>query len=288
MSDLLFGRTYRLQIDDLEIDPRIEADLGLRVTFRVERSTDKEHNKAEVEVYNLGQKTRDRLTNHNVTMKFEAGYQNQLGLVFTGNIIPSGVSHIKQGPDWVSKFQAGDGENGLRTSRVNESFGPNTRLTHVIEKLAGKFQGVSVDKAKARIKKGDFSGAFKEFAGGFNAAGELRTEFDRTMKTAGLTWSIQNGELQLLEEDETTQELAFEVGPGSGLIGSPERGDVNSKTGKGAIKFRSLLNAAIAPGRRVVLKSRSINATLKIFHTVYVGDSAGGDSWFTEAEGHAV
>jgi hypothetical protein len=272
MSDVQFGKTYRLKVEDLEIES------SLRCSFRIERTTKSDHNKATIEVYNLSQKSRDRITKDRVTVKLEAGYQDRLGLLFSGDILTGGVSHVKNGADWVTKIQAGDGEQALRTSRVNESFGPNTKLVDVLSKMAGKFVGVSADKAKKKIAAGDFPGAFKEFANGFTAAGPLRGEFDTLMKNAGLEWSIQNGEMQVTVEGDPTQETAFEVGPGSGLIGSPEKGD------KGAIKFRSLLQSSITPGRRVVLKSRSINATIVVNHVVYVGDTH-GDQWFTESEG---
>ncbi len=272
MSDVQFGKSYRLQIEDLQIENL------LRVSFRIERTLTPDHNKAAIEIYNLSQSSRDRITKDRVTVKLEAGYQDRLGLLFTGDILGGGVSHVKNGPDWVTKIQAGDGEQALRTSRVNESFGPKTKLVDVLGKMAGKFTGISADKAKARIKQGDFAGAFKEFANGFSSSGVLRDEFDTLMGDAGLQWSIQNGEMQVLAPGESTQDTAFEVGPGSGLIGSPEKGD------KGAIKFRSLLQASIAPGRKVVLKSRSIDGTIIVSHVVYVGDTH-GDQWFTESEG---
>lgn len=283
---LQFDKAYRLQIDDLVIESA-QNPTPLRISFRIERTSDATHNKAAIEIYNLAKATRDRILTSSVKVTLEAGYQNRVGLIFSGNILPRGISHPRQGPDIVTKLQAGDGENSLRTSRVNENFGPKARLTDVLIKLADKFQGVSAEKAKARIRKGDFEGAFKEYANGLSSVGSLRTEFGHLMATAGLTWSIQSGELQVLEEEETTQELAFEVGPGSGLIGSPEHGDVNSKKSGGAIKFRSLIQAAIAPGRKVVLKSDSINGTMKVFHTVNVGDTH-GEQWFTEAEGRPV
>lgn len=272
MSDLQFGKTYRLTIEDLEIES------SLRCSFRIERTLTADHNKAAIEIYNLSKASRDRITKDRVTVKLEAGYQDRMGLLFSGDILAGGVLHMKNGPDWVTKIQAGDGEQALRTSRINESFGPRTKLVDVLGKMAGKFTGISADKAKSKIKAGDFPGAFKEFVNGFSASGVLRSEFDTLMGNAGLTWSIQNNEMQVLAVGESTQDTAFEVGPGSGLIGSPEKGD------KGAIKFRSLLQASIAPGRKVVLKSRDINATIVVEHVVYVGDTH-GDQWFTESEG---
>jgi hypothetical protein len=258
VSDLQFGKAYRLRVGDVLIESG-QNPMPLRVSFRIERKLDAKHNKAAIEIYNLAKATRDRISASEVQVTLEAGYQTRIGRIFSGNILQRGIAHVKQGPDIITKLQAGDGENALRTSRVNENFGPKARLT-------------------------DFEGAFKEYANGLSVVGSARTEFGHLMATAGLTWSIQGGELQVLGDDETTQDLAFEIGPGSGLIGSPERGDVNSKDSSGAIKFRSLINAAIAPGRKIVLKSANINSTLKVFHTVDVGDTH-GEQWFTEGEG---
>jgi hypothetical protein len=93
---------------------------------------------------------------------------------------------------------------------------------------------------------------------GFQFSGALAPEFDRLMSTLGLTWSVQDGAIQILGADEVTQEKALQLGPSSGLLGSPKRID------KGLVSFQCMMIADIAVGRKVVLESDSIKGAHKL------------------------
>jgi len=265
-----FDRRWRVQVDDVVIDE-------LRVAFKVERNLKAEPNKLELSIYNLSSKTRDRFTKASgeVRVQIEAGYKDSIGLIFMGDA--RRVYTLIEGPNIALKIEGGDGEKALRSARFSESFGPGTKMADVLTKMADKL-GVNAGAAKDRIRKGDFRGGVQEYVQSFNFSGVLRDEFDRQMKSAGLTWSVQNGELQILSDDETTQQEALRFSSDSGLIGSPTLAD------KGVVKFQCLMQSALSPGRKVVLDSKSIKETLKITKLTFRGDSHGTD-WLVDVEG---
>jgi hypothetical protein len=279
----LFGRSCRVQIDDVIVECINTTDSGvelggLRVSGRVEKTDDGKPNKLELNVYNLAQKTRDRLGKTKVSVVVEAGYQKELSLIFKGDL--RRVAHPKEGPDVVTKVSSGDGDVVLRGTRFSGNFAANMKVSDLLVKMVESF-GVSSEQAKQRIRRGDFRGGIQELTKGFNFSGPLQQEFDRRMKDAGLEWSIQNGELQVLGEKETLQTTALKISPSSGLIGSPDLGE------KDTIKFLTLLQASIAPGRKVVLESQSKSGTFKVTKCVHRFDTHGSD-WFTECEAKSL
>jgi len=265
-----FDRRWRVQAGDVVIE-------DLRVAFKVERNLKAEPNKLELSIYNLSANTRQQIAkiDGKVTVRIEAGYKDSIGLIFVGDA--RRVYTVIEGPNIALKIEGGDGEKALGSARFSESFGPGTKITDVLTKMADAF-GLKSEKAKERIRKGDLRGGVQEYVQSFNFSGVLRDEFDRQMKSAGLTWSVQNGELQILSDDETTQQEALRFSSDSGLIGSPTLAD------KGVVRFQCLMQSALSPGRKVVLDSKSIKETLKITKLTFRGDSHGTD-WLVDVEG---
>ncbi len=263
-----FDRRWRVQVDDVVIEE-------LRCSFTVERNLKAEPNKLDLSIFNLKKETRERLCKRDVKVEIAAGYKDAVGTIFVGTA--RRVYPVTDGPNVVLRVQGGDGEKALGSARFSQSFGPNTKIADVLDKMAGSL-GVKADAAKERIRKGDYRGGLKEFVNGFNFSGALRSEFDRQMHNAGLTWSVQNGELQILAENETTQQEALRFAADTGLVGSPELAD------KGIVKFRVLMQAALSPGRKVVLSSKTINGTIKLTKLAFKGDSHGAE-WFVDCEG---
>lgn len=265
-----FDRRWRVQVGDL-------ATEELRCVFTVTRSLKPEPNKIDLSICNLSRESRQRITpekGKTVAVQIDAGYKDSVGTIFVGEA--RRVYPVRQGPDMITRVQGGDGERQLRTARMAENFGPGTKLVDVLEKMAGSL-GVKADAAKERIRRGDFRGGLTEFIHGFNFSGPLREEFERQMKSAGLNWSVQNGELQVLGDGETTQQEAFVFSADSGLIGSPEIKD------SGGVKFQCLMQAALAPGQKAVLDARAVQGTFKITDLVFHGDTHGQD-WIVDVD----
>lgn len=265
-----FDRRWRVQVEDLVTEDQ-------RCVFKAHLSLKAEPNKVELAIYNLSRESRQRITpakGKTVRVQIDAGYKDEIGTVFVGDA--GTVYPVRQGADMITKVLGSDGGHALNKARFADNFGPGTKLVDVLEKMAGSL-GLKADAAKERIRKGDFRGGITEFAHGFNFAGPLRAEFDRQMKSAGLTWSVQKGELQILAESETTQQTAFVFSSDSGLIGSPELKD------GGGVKFQCLMQAALSPGLKVVLDAKAVQGTFKVTELVFSGDTHGQD-WLVDVE----
>jgi hypothetical protein len=79
-----------------------------------------------------------------------------------------------------------------------------------------------------------------------------RERLDDVADTSNTSWSIQNGQLVLIEETGYLSDEALVINAGTGMIGVPE-------TTQAGIEVTVLLNPLIKIGTRVQLDNASIN-----------------------------
>lgn len=289
MSAPLFGRVYRLTLGS------IAEVTALRVSFDVGRTTSSLPNAGQIQIWNLSENTRGRLTAHPGTALLEAGYGNELGTIFLGDVAM--VKHDHQGPDWLTTLTAGDGEKALKTARVSLSFGPGTPYDQVLKVLAGNM-GVGIGNMVTRALKGGIrDGGVSSFINGAALSGPTRDEIDRIVKAMGLEWSIQDGQLQLLAAGEIAgDQNGFLLTPRTGLIGSPQLGKAKRDKKKGEkgeaaertiLRARSLLNPAMRPGGGVQIDSNQVDGIFRIERVKHNGDSHEG-GWYSDIEATPV
>lgn len=267
----LFRRVARVTVGEVQVE-------ALRVQFRVVKTLRPEPNTAEVAISNLSPDTRRKMLTSNVPVRIEAGYENAgestVQQLFLGDMRFGG--HTREGADWVTKLQAGDGEKTFRAAKINESFAKGVRKAKVLE-AAAKAMKVDFKAAVSKFKSAGFKAGMDEFAKGLSLDGSAAKELTKLLEPAGYTWSIQDGELQVLAEKETVGD-AIVLSPDTGLVGSPE-----ADNSDGYVKVRSLLHPELRPGRRVSLESESFRGAYRIDRAEFRGDTHGAD-WYSELE----
>jgi hypothetical protein len=257
---------------------------GLRVQFKVKKTTTKEPNCAEVSISNLSETSRASLQSKGVRVILEAGYVGNLAQIFSGDA--RYISHVREGADWVTKVDLGDGERAYRWARVSESFKAGTTVAAVVSKVAGAL-GLDTSAAVALVREK----VREQFTQGFTAHGRASDELDRLLTGRGLEWSIQDGRLQVTEVGKPAPGTAILLSASTGLIGSPAYGSPEKKDGenpstakkKHVLKVKSLLQPGIRPGARVQLDSLSVKGLFRVEAVTHTGDTHGGD-WQSEAD----
>lgn len=279
MTDLV-NRSLVLNVGGLRITSPsdINDQPGLRVTFAIQKNLRKEPNTSTVTIYNLSKDSRSKVQDQDLEVTLDAGYVDNRHLIFAGQLDYS--SHVKQGTDWVTTMQSGDGSKVYQTARINESIKGPASLSAVVQKAANAL-GINIGNALTKISKGSLRGNLSEWVNGVVLQGKAEKQLDKILRSAGYSWSIQDGQLQLLGPEETLEEQAAVLRPGTGLIGSPEPGD------KGVIRARSLLQPRLLPGRKVKIESATVNGFFKILKTNFVGDTRGQD-WYSDIEGRPL
>lgn len=276
MTDL-FNRDFSIIVGTVKIDARAMGNPTkslptLACYFSIEKTLNRDPNKAQVTIYNLNEVHRKTLQK-TWPLIVQAGYVGNKQQIFYGDI--SFVDSRREVSDWVTSIEANDGGKNYSSARMSKSFGPGTTMQQLLTEAAlalGILPGNSVTKFAASPS------GLVVFQKGVAVSGRVTKILDKYVSSAGYQWSIQDGQLQVLTPEETTLEKVVVLNKATGLIGSPEKGE------DGTVKARCLLNGAIRPGCRTVIESEMVTGTYKVDRASFVGDTWGND-WYTDLEG---
>lgn len=278
----LFQRDFSLTVDTLKITE-------LDVSFKVTRALGREPNTAEISVKNLTEAHRAQLTEKaSVRVVLEAGYKVDGGGALTGpgatfssgtSLIFAGdlreVKTMREGADLVTRISSGDGEKGRRQARINRSFGPGSSLLTVIEACA-EAMGVGLGNLR-ELRNPEFQGAGGVFPSGTAVSGSVADILGDILRSAGFTYSIQDGQLQILKRGTALAATAVVLSSETGLIDTP------NLSSDGTMRARMLMTPDVFPGRKIEMRAENVRGFFRVKRAEYTGDTTGAD-WFIDVE----
>lgn len=274
-----FNRKLLLELDTLKIESQA-GKLGLRVTFDIERDTKPYPNNATISIYNLTRPSFEALASKpEITGRLEAGYEENIQQIFFGSLRRARTT--REGTDWVTTCDLGDGEAELAQATISKSWSKGTPIGTVLQDFAAAL-GLGLGNVAQFLASQTAGGTI--LTQPLTVSGPVSEELSAFTRSVGLSWSIQDGALQLLD-------LAMPYAPGTavllkpdtGLIGAP-RLDVDSDTKKTLCVARSLLQPELVPGSLFVVESEFVNGQFAARKTKHIGDTAGQD-WYVDVEG---
>lgn len=276
-GEVMFSRRCRVLVDTLQVD-------GLRVQFEVTKTLTKHPNTCDIKISNLSEHTRKQMKKRRAKVILLAGYEDTVAQIFSGTARTT--DHVREGAEWVTHIQCGDGEVAFKHARVSQSFSSGATVSGVVTGIANSL-GLGAGNVQEQLSAGGFRGNIEQFAQGYVAHGNSSTELSKVLDTAGFEWSIQDGALQILKPGKTSKRQAILLSPDSGLVGSPELGAPNKKGKPSVMKAKSLLQPGLIPGGEVAIKARSVDGHFRLEKVKHTGDTAGGN-WYSEIEGHPL
>jgi hypothetical protein len=270
MSEL-FGRTVHVSIGKRG-EPATLID-GLRIVFKIEKTLEKTPNHSSIEVYNLNEDTRALFEKKGASVRVTAGYGPAVKDLFIGDV--AAVTTKRAGADILTSVEAADGLYYYQTREADISFGPGVQTREILDALIEKFGYV-----KGEIEGVDLNA---EYLKGFSVSGKIRDHMDALLaKQRNVSWSVQDGQLQILPKSAGSKKPAILLTPESGLIGSPFKKTVvnvdiaKKKEGKEAesgLSLKSLLNGEYQPGRLVRVEAAFITGNYRIEKVTHAGDT---------------
>ena len=263
------------QLSSPDTPPNALVVRDLRCSFKVEKNLGKEPNTATVSVFNLNAESRAMVQKAPLYVRIDAGYDGNVERLFVGEL--RWGQSIKQPARWETSLDLADGERSFRFGRVNRSFlGGVSALDAVREAAKGMGLTPQISPANLLLLR-------RQYPGGLSMHGPAHQELTRALTPFGLTWSIQDGELQIQSSEETRVDMAVVISEATGMLGSPEFAVPENPKKSPTLHVRCQLKPALRPGGRVMVDSRSIKGLFKVIRVVHVGDTFGGP-WESQVE----
>lgn len=250
----------------------------LRVQFRVRHNHTKHPNSCDITITNLASRTRVDLETKPLLVQLDAGYGDDLKLLFTGDL-RFGMTK-QQGTDWETLLQLGDGDCMHRWARVNKSYAPGTSVRTILRDAVGSM-GFTMPANLAKDKRLD-----QAYPNGRASHGYSRDELSKLLGFYGYRYSTQKGVLRILRDNETSSLTALPLDKAHGMIGTPEFGSPPRSGKPPHMTVKMLLYPELTPGDLVKLTSEVKNGLFRLETVTHTGDTHGtGDkSWTTEVE----
>lgn len=268
-----FGRKIELLIAD-QTGHALDLS-GFRVVFAVEKSAAEQPNKAHIEITNLSETTASYLLNGDMKrIVLQAGYEDNFGVIFDGNIISA--TRTIDGTESTTVIDAGDGDNAYSYSIVNQTISSGYSSKDIANTVGNAMsergtRGIDASGVEETIK----------YPRGRTMFGASRDYARLVAKSSQCQWSIQDGQVVFCKQMAAREGvIAFVLTPESGLIGSP----VSDKDGITAL---ACLNPQLKIYDPLQIESRFVNGTYKILSVKHSGDTH-GNTWQTEVKATAI
>jgi hypothetical protein len=263
----------RICIVDVSPDIRIE---NLRIKFDIKKSIFSNQNYCRVDITNLSQTTRNKITSDPSSLvRVKAGYVENGGAISIGQGNISNIIHTLQTPDIISTIYSKDGFNSIIDNNISLSFKDNTSLNSVIDAIAKEL--------KLPIKYADYDKSAK-FKNGYSYIGSIPNSLDQLGEQFGFKWSIQNDQLMIIKNGNSNKNKSVSLSAETGLIDSPEL-IIKTKNldllNKNEYKVTSLLQPQLEAGDLIDIKSKVLTGTFIVKELNHLGDTRGNE-WFTK------
>lgn len=248
MSTEQFLRQCTLLVSDKNGDG---LDLSqLRIKFVIKRSDTQTPNMAEIFIYNLEEQTAKRIKNEFSKVVLQAGYKDNFGVVFQGNI-KQVFEGRENATDTFLFIVAGDGDLSYNFAIVNTTIAAGAGN---VEQVNAAVKAMTATGGTTAGNLGDFPTA--KLPRGKVMYGMARDYLRTTAETTDKTWSIQDGKVQFVPVTSYLPGEAVVLSSKTGMVGTPVQ------TNEG-INVKCLLNPKLKVGGRVQLNNADV-ARLKI------------------------
>ena len=259
---------------------------GLDVEFVVEKSLKPtEPNTCEIKVYNLAPDSRQALSGAKVlTVRLEAGYGSNRSQLYFADARAAWTT--REHADYVTHIESTDtiarptGEKSTRKIQPGSNTGSLYRTMGAKVPLKQAFQTIAaalgIGTGNLQMALSNISGAPLTSVNGAALLGNGARRMTDLCRSAGLEWSIQDGNLQLINIGATLSSTkAVELNDSTGLVESP------SVDSQGALTLKTLLIPGLAPGVLIKVDSLFVSGGYRIEKIRYVGNTRGQD-WYAE------
>lgn len=232
----------------ISANPDAAIDLSeLRVQFEVRNATAQSLKYAFVRVYNLAFDTALKIENEFSRIELSAGYGDEAGLIFQGQIAVAKRGRLSASDTFVD-ITAQDGDAAYNWAVSNRTLASGWTADQLYGSLLQDLAPYGVTAGY----KPPFANV--EAPRGRTCYGMTRDYLRDLANQQGCEWGIEDGKLNFVPKSSYVPGEAVVLTPETGLIGSP------TQTTSG-IEITSLLNPSIRAGGQVKIQNTSLTTT---------------------------
>lgn len=276
-----FDRQYRLAAGQaggtgFEIGETSKTQpVPLHVNFSLQKSDLETQNTGRVTVWNLNKSQLAVLNEKDCVVSLRAGYGNQLPLIFAG--IVSYVCTSLDSADRKTEIEVIDNLVEVRDTYVTVSYNGTVNWKTIFDDVAAQM-GVAISYS--------YNAEFVDIANGFSFVGLARDIMTKGCKCCNLSWSLQNGVMQVKRPGDVMSKEVFVLSPDTGLLGIPARVVLTQEdataTNQLGWDVEYFLNGAINIDDYVKLESGTVTGFFRVYSLENSGDNISGD-WICKA-----
>lgn len=276
-----FDRQYRLAAGQaggtgFEIGETSKTQpVPLHINFSLQKSDLETQNTGRVTVWNLNKSQLAVLNEKDCVVSLRAGYGNQLPLIFAG--IVSYVCTSLDSADRKTEIEVIDNLVEVRDTYVTVSYNGTVNWKTIFDDVAAQM-GVAISYS--------YNAEFVDIANGFSFVGLARDIMTKGCKCCNLSWSLQNGVMQVKRPGDVMSKEVFVLSPDTGLLGIPARVVLTQEdataTNQLGWDVEYFLNGAINIDDYVKLESGTVTGFFRVYSLEISGDNISGD-WICKA-----
>lgn len=215
---------------------------NLKFDFSVMSADYQSPNHARIRVFNLAPDTMKKIQGEYQQVVLQAGYEGaSFGIIFQGTIKQFRLGRLSA-IDTFLEILAGDSDIGYNFGVVNKTFAKGSTLNDMMKEASLQMGAKLVEfpnVSNPSLIRGRV---------GFGMARDMARQVSDTV---GSTWSIQQGEVQVIPLTKYLPGDIVEINSLTGMIGIPELTDEG-------VRVRTLLNPRLRIGARVRLNNKDI------------------------------
>jgi len=276
-----FDREYRLAVGKagkvgFEIGKKTASQpIPLRIAFSLQKSDLETANTGKVTIWNLNPSHLAVLNQSDCVVSLRAGYGNNISLIFAG--VVSIASTSRDGADKKTEIEVIDNLIEIRDTYISVSYNGRVNWKVIFDAVAAQM-GVAVNYS--------YNAKFVDIPNGFTYVGLAKNVLSKGCSCCGLSWSLQNGVLQIKRPGDVMSKQVYLLSEKTGLIGMPARVVVSqdSTTGTNTLGWdvEYLLNGAINIDDYVKVVSDTVTGYFRVYSLDISGDNVSGD-WICKA-----
>jgi hypothetical protein len=246
----------------------------LRIEFKIEKTDTTDPNKGTVKIYNLSNETHNQAAVADNHIAIKAGSEDEtVATICFGDVLHG--NRYRDGMNRVTELEIFDGRTSVMSGRVSLSFAKDTAASTVLQAY--------LDSIGLAYKGTENLPSGAKFEHGHVHDGMATEGLKKVLNRYDLTYTVQNEMLYILKSGQPAETAGLELTPESGLLTTPQY--VTDKTGEddikadpeGRWKFSTMLFPELVPGAACVVKSSTLEGTVKITKAVYQGDNWTGE-----------